>query len=62
MTALLKIHNINPSYSMGLENRLNLKKEKHGEKAYLSENKADFADYLEAQLKDKDFASRFNKD
>jgi hypothetical protein len=61
MRISMKIHVINPSNSMGLENRLAAGKQKPSGKAYLHKINVTFDEYLEAQLKGRDFASHFKK-
>lgn len=61
MSIIMKIHGITPSNSTGLENRPDQGKKTPSGKAYLSENRVTFDEYLEAQLKDRDFTSHFKR-
>jgi len=61
MSIIMKINRISPSNSTGLENRPDPGKKNPSGKAYLSKSSVTFDEYLEAQLKDRDFASHFKR-
>ncbi|GEM_PF-6352316 len=61
MSIIIKIHSINPSGSISLGNRLDPENKKPSGKTYLPKVNVRFDEYLDAQLKDKNFASRFKK-
>ena len=61
MGIIIKIHNTNPSGSIGLENRQDTGKKKLFGNADLSKENITFDDYLDRHLKDKNHASHSNK-
>jgi len=61
MSIIIKIHSMNPSGSIGLENRQDPGNKKLFRKAHLSQGKVTFDDCLDMHLNDKNFASHFKK-
>ena len=61
MSIIIKIHSINPSRSIGLENRQDPGNKKLFGKAHLPKENVPFDDYLDRQLNVKNFASHFKK-
>jgi hypothetical protein len=61
MSIIIKIDNMNPSGTIGLENRQDPRNKKLFRNAQLSEENVSFDDYLDRQLNDKGFSSHFKK-
>ena len=61
MSTIIKIDGINPSRSIGLENRQDPRNKKPFGKAHLPEEHFPFDHYLDRHLNDKSFASHFKK-
>ena len=61
MSIIIKIDGINPSGSIGIENRQNPRNKKLSGNAHLCEENVSFDDYLDRELHDKGFALHFKK-
>ena len=61
MSIIIEIHSLNPSGSIGLENRQYPGNKKLFEKAHLPKENVPFDHYLDRQLNDKGFVSQFKK-